>query len=141
MTFEQIELVQKAWGRVSALNNSYVQEVYEELFRLSPELRALFPPHQELPVAKVSDTLNTVITSLPQLDALGFIIRDLGRRHQRFNVQPHQFALLKQALTQVLARRLGSGFTPALAQAWSQMYDEIASLMLDGMTQHTEFTT
>ena len=46
MTFEQIELVQKAWGRVSALNNSYVQEVYEELFRLSPELRALFPPHQ-----------------------------------------------------------------------------------------------
>ncbi|MCX4035017.1 hypothetical protein SJR62_08550 [Aeromonas caviae] len=52
-------------------------------------------------------------------------------------------ALLKQALTQVLARRLGSGFTPALAlaQAWSQMYDEIAALMLDGMTQHTEFTT
>ncbi|MFQ2556870.1 globin domain-containing protein [Aeromonas caviae] len=87
MTFEQIELVQKAWGRVSALNNSYVQEVYEELFRLPPELRALFPPHQELPVAKVSDTLNTVITSLSQLDALGFIIRDLGRRHQRFNVQ------------------------------------------------------
>ena len=83
MTFEQIELVQKAWGRVSALNNSYVQEVYEELFRLSPELRTLFPPHQELPVAKVSDTLNTVITSLSQLDALGFIIRDLGRRHQR----------------------------------------------------------
>ncbi|MEE9710248.1 hypothetical protein [Aeromonas caviae] len=51
--------------------------------------------------------------------------------------------MLKQALTQVLARRLGSGFTPALAlaQAWSQMYDEIAALMLDGMTQHTEFTT
>ena len=110
MTFEQIELVQKAWGRVSALNNSYVQEVYEELFRLSPNSGPSFP-HQELPVAKVSDTLNTVITSLSQLDALGFIIRDLGRRHQRFNVQPHQFALLKQALTQVLARRLGSGFT------------------------------
>ena len=34
-----------------------------------------------------SNTLNTVITSLSQLDALGFIIRDLGRRHQRFNVQ------------------------------------------------------
>ena len=55
MTFEQIELVQKAWGRVSAVNNSYVQEVYEELFRLSPELRTLFPPHQELqPISRVS---------------------------------------------------------------------------------------
>ena len=74
-----------------------------------PRTQDPLSPHQELPVAKVSDTLNTVITSLSQLDALGFIIRDLGRRHQRFNV--HQFALLKQALTQVLARRLGSGFT------------------------------
>ena len=72
MTFEQIELVQKAWGRVSALNNSYVQEVYEELFRLSPELRTLFPPHQELPVAKVSDTLNTIITSLSPAGCTGF---------------------------------------------------------------------
>ncbi|MDX7645913.1 hypothetical protein SJY05_21080, partial [Aeromonas caviae] len=70
-TIEQIELVKKAWGRLSALNNSYLQEVYEELFRMSPELRALLPPHQELPVAKESDTLNTDITSLTQLHPLG----------------------------------------------------------------------
>lgn len=138
MTSGQIELVQRAWGKVTALSNTYVQEVYEELFRLSPELQALFPQHPDLPVAKVSDTLNTVITSLDQLDALGFIIRDLDRQHQKFNVQPHQFALLKQALTLVLARRLGSNFTPELADAWSQMYDEIAALMQEGLSQHSE---
>ena len=90
-----------------------------------------------MPVTKVSETLNTVITSLEQLDALGFIIRDLGRRHRQFNVQSHQFGLLKQALTLVLARRLGEHFTPALSDAWSQMYDEIAALMLEGLGQHT----
>lgn len=138
MTSEQIELVQRAWGKVTALNNGYVQEVYEELFRLSPELSSLFPSHPALPVTKVSETLNTVITSLEQLDALGFIIRDLGRRHQKFNVQPHQFALLKQAMTTVLARRLGTNFTPELAEAWSQMYDEISALMQEGLNQHAE---
>ena len=138
MTSEQIELVQRAWGKVTALNNTYVQEVYAELFRLSPELINLFPDPAGMPVTKVSDTLNTVITSLEQLDALRFIIRDLGRRHQKFKVQSHQFALLKQALTLVLARRLGEHFTPALSDAWSQMYDEIAALMLEGLSQPTE---
>ncbi len=84
MTPEQIELVQRAWGRVTALNNTYVQEVYTELFRLSPDLINLFPDPAGMPVTKVSETLNTVITSLEQLDALGFIIRDLGRRHRQF---------------------------------------------------------
>ena len=141
MTPEQIELVQRAWGKVTALNHTYVQEVYEELFRLSPALRDLFPDPAGMPITKVSDTLNTVITSLEQLDALGFIIRDLGRRHHKFQVQPHQFELLKQALTTVLARRLGASFKPELAEAWSQMYDEIAVLMLEGLNQHVESTT
>ncbi|MGY6037647.1 globin domain-containing protein [Aeromonas sp. AE23HZ002T15] len=138
MTPTQIELVQKAWGKVTALNNSYVLEVYEELFRLSPELINLFPDPSGMPIAKVSETLNTVITSLEQLDALGFIIRDLGRRHQKFNVQPHQFDLLKQAMTVVLSRRLEGRFTPELAAAWSQMYDEIAALMQEGLRQPTD---
>jgi hemoglobin-like flavoprotein len=140
MTPEQIELVQRAWGKVTALNHSYVQEVYEELFRLSPELITLFPDPAGMPVAKVSETLNTVITSLEQLDAMGFIIRDLGRRHRKFKVEPHQFTLLKQALTTVLTRRLGANFKPELAEAWSQMYDEIAALMLEGLNQHAEST-
>jgi len=114
MTPEQIELVQRAWGRVTALNNTYVQEVYTELFRLSPDLINLFPDPAGMPVTKVSETLNTVIT-----------------------MQSHQFGLLKQALTLVLARRLGEHFTPALSDAWSQMYDEIAALMLEGLGQHT----
>ncbi|MGY3942616.1 globin domain-containing protein [Aeromonas tecta] len=141
MTTTQIELVQKAWGKVTALNTSYVLEVYEELFRLSPELINLFPDPVGMPIAKVSETLNTVITSLEQLDALGFIIRDLGRRHQKFNVQPHQFALLKQAMTIVLARRLGENFKPELAAAWSQMYDEVSALMLEGLNQRTASIT
>lgn len=138
MTPAQIELVQRAWGKVTALNNTYVQEVYDELFRLAPELSALFPDHPGLPIAKVSETLNTVITSLEQLDALGFIIRDLGRRHQKFNVQSHQFELLKQAMTVVLARRLEGRFTAELADAWSQMYDEIAAIMQEGLRQASD---
>lgn len=133
MTPAQIELVQKAWGKVTALNDSYVKDVYEELLGSAPELTSMFPQHPALPIDKVSDTLNTVITSLEQLGALDFIIKDLGRRHQKFNVQPYQFELLKQAMTKVLAQRLGTQFTPELSDAWSQMYDEVAALMQAGL--------
>lgn len=138
MTPEQIELVQRAWTKVTALNHSYVQEVYEELFRHSPELTQMFSAHPILPVNKVSETLNTLITSLDQLAALGFIIKDLGRRHRQHHVQPHHFELLKQAMTAVLARRLGANFRPDLAEAWSQMYDEVSALMLSGLGHHPD---
>lgn len=137
MTPVQIELVQKAWGRVTALNDSYVNDVYVELFKHAPELTDIFPQHPDLPASKVAATLNTVITSLEQLEALSFIIEDLGRRHRRYHVQPYQFELLKQALITVLAKRLGTQFTPELEDAWSQMYDEVSALMQKGLNTDT----
>lgn len=137
MTPAQIESVQKAWSRISALNDAHVKEIYEELFRQAPELIGMFP-HHNLPIAKMSDTLNTVITSLEQLDSLGFIIRDLGRRHQRYNVQPEHFESLKRALTTVFERRLGTQYQPDLGEAWSQMYDEVSALMLEGLNRGTD---
>lgn len=116
LTTAQIELVQKAWGRVSASNKSYVKDVYDELLGNSPELACIFPNHPALPIDKLTDTLNTLVTSLEQLDALAFIIKDLGRRHLRFNVKPEHFTLLEKAMTSVLARRLGSQFTPELGK-------------------------
>lgn len=86
-----------------------------ELFRLSAGCAYNFPSIQGL--HRGCQHLNTVITSLDQLDALSFIIRDRQTAPEILNVQPDQFVPLKQALTLVLARRLGEYFTPALADA------------------------
>ncbi|WP_227002110.1 globin domain-containing protein [Aeromonas schubertii] len=132
LTANEIRLVQNAWARV-AIGHSYVHAVYDELFILAPELKTRFisPPHQLQ--SKLHDTLNTVLTSLAELDSLAFIIRDLGHRHRKWQVEPAHFTTLEEAMTRVLARRLGDEFTPELARAWSRAYWAISNIMLEGL--------
>ena len=135
MTSEDIDSVQRAWSRISLFSNEFVREIYQELFRLDPELLPMFAMTDERLIDKVAQTLNTVLTSLEQLEALGFIIRHLGQQHRRYGVTPEHFTLVKIAMTRVMAQRLGEHFTPTLAQAWSSAYDEIAAIMIEGLQQ------
>ncbi|MCS3459813.1 globin domain-containing protein [Aeromonas sp. BIGb0445] len=133
MTSDDIDLVQRAWSRISLFSNDFVREIYQELFILDPGLVPMFTMTNEQLVSKVSQTLNIVLTSLEQLDALRFIIRHLGQQHRRYGVTSEHFALVKLAMTNVMAKRLGEHFTPALALAWSSAYDEIAAIMIEGL--------
>ncbi|MFM4718667.1 globin domain-containing protein [Aeromonas bivalvium] len=135
MTSDDIEIVQRAWSRISLFSNEFVKEIYRELFRLDPGLLPMFTMTDERLINKVAQTLNTVLTSLEQLDALRFIIRHLGQQHRRYGVKPEHFVLVKVAMTRVMAQRLGEHFTPTLAQAWSAAYDEIAAIMIEGLQQ------
>lgn len=116
-------------------SNEFVRDIYQELFHLDPGLLPMFTMTDERLIDKVAQTLNTVLTSLEQIDALRFIIRHLGQQHRRYGVTPEHFTLVKVAMTRTMARRLGEHFTPTLAQAWSAAYDEIAAIMIEGL-QH-----
>ena len=133
MTFDEIDLVQRAWSRISLFSNAFVREIYQELFRLDERLEPMFSLTDDRLINKMAQTLNTVLTSLEQLDSLRFIIRHLGERHRQYGVLPVHFDLVKEAMTRVMACRLGEHFTPALALAWSGAYDEIAAIMIEGL--------
>lgn len=135
MSSDEIELVQRAWSRISLFSNEFVRDIYQELFHLDPGLLPMFTMTDERLIDKVAQTLNTVLTSLEQIESLRFIIRHLGQQHRRYGVTPEHFTLVKVAMTRTMARRLDKHFTPALAQAWSAAYDEIAAIMIEGL-QH-----
>ena len=105
MTFDEIDLVQRAWSRISLFSNAFVREIYQELFRLDERLETMFSLTDDRLIDKVAQTLNTVLTSLEQLDSLRFIIRHLGERHRQYGVLPAHFDLVKEAMTRVMADR------------------------------------
>ncbi|MFC3532905.1 globin domain-containing protein [Vogesella facilis] len=131
----QIDLVQRAWDQLSYDRDQFTHDIYDALFRLDPSLRPMFSLPQERLVQNLGRTLNTVLTSLHDLDSIRFIIIGLGAQHYRYGVQPEHFAILKAAMTEVLQQHLGKQLTPELAEAWSQAYDLIAGLMQQGLAQ------
>ncbi len=138
MNEQQIDLVQRAWDQLSYNRDQFAQDIYASLFRHNPGLRTMFSLPPERLTQNLGRTLNTILTSLHDLDSIRFIIVSLGAQHYRYGVQPEHFAILKAALTEGLQQHLGQQLTPELAEAWSQAYDLIAGLMQEGLAQATQ---
>ena len=73
--------------------------------------------------------------SRPENLALG--LRDLGRRHVRYGVQPTHYGAFRQALLEAFAVVLREHYTPAVKQAWASTLDMVSHIMLEGAMQGT----
>jgi hemoglobin-like flavoprotein len=59
------------------------------------------------------------------------ILQGLGRRHGGYGVMPAHYATVGAALLKTLGEGLSDAFTPAVKQAWTEVYGVIASTMIE----------
>jgi hemoglobin-like flavoprotein len=138
MTEDQIELVQTTWNKITPYSEKFIADTYRALFALEPTLKPLFHLPPEVLISKMVYTLNTVLTSLRNIDEIHFILLRLGAHHVNYGAQIPHFALLKTALTQTLQQHLGEDLTTDAAKAWSQAYDLIAAILIEGMEKQRQ---
>jgi hemoglobin-like flavoprotein len=99
-----------------------VNEFYERLFELAPEVRPMFKTGMDLQAKKFSDTLAWVIAHLEHPHELCQELRALGARHSGYGVKIDQYAPVGSALTWMFQRILGDRFTPDMEEAWLEFY-------------------
>ena len=76
-----------------------------------------------------------VVDGLDRLDdLLPFLVR-LGARHVRYGVEPRHFEIVAVALIWTLESGLGEAFTPAVREAWLEVWKFIVAGMVAGMRQ------
>jgi hemoglobin-like flavoprotein len=129
LTPAQVGIVQDSFKRIGPQAAEASRIFYDELFRISPELRDLFPDDLGAHKVKFVQMLAGVVRSLDQVATISEEIVDLGRRHMSYDVEDAHFALLGEALLWTLGRVLGSEFTPEVREAWVGAYDMIARVM------------
>ncbi len=129
MTPESKRLVKDSWEKVEPISEVAAALFYGRLFELDPELRHLFRGDMEAQGRKLMQTLTVVVRGLDRLDALLPAVEALGRRHAGYGVQDAHYQTVAQALLWALERSVGDGFTPAVADAWAQAYDMLATVM------------
>ena len=131
MTPEQIELVRGSFARAEAHGDAVAVMFYERLFALDPGLRRLFRSTDlAAQRARLMAALRTVVDGLDRLDQILPAVRELGRRHGAYGVEPEHYATVGSALIWTLERALGSDFTPATRRAWVDAYSLLAWTMI-----------
>lgn len=116
--------------------NKLAEVFYRRLFEAYPETRVLFAETDISAQAhKLAATLAIVVTSVEKGENVVPALRTLGERHRTYGVLPEHYPLVGKLLLEVLQDTLGSQWTPAYQEAWSQAFEFMAQTMLSLIPQ------
>lgn len=128
-TARAIELVQKSWGQVLPISDAAATLFYERLFEIDPGVRPLFKNDMREQKKKLMQTLTVAVDGLSNVGRLIPTLQSLGARHAGYMVQERHYDTVGAALLWTLREGLGSGFTPEVEAAWTQVYGVVADVM------------
>jgi pimeloyl-ACP methyl ester carboxylesterase/hemoglobin-like flavoprotein len=121
-------LVAGSFERVLAQGDALPRRVYERLFAVRPDLRALFPADLEPQRRKLAQALELSLMGLRDHDRIAPMLRDLGRRHAHLNLGPGDYGLLGDVLMTAV-RELDPEIDDEVAHAWRRAYAFVTDTM------------
>jgi hemoglobin-like flavoprotein len=133
MTPGQVELVQESFRRILPQATEASRLFYEELFRLAPDLRALFSDDLNKQREKFSLMMGVIVKNLSQVGNISEDIVDLGRRHMAYDVEDEDYEAFGEALLRMLDRVLGAEMTPDIRDAWAAAFEMIIRIMREAV--------
>jgi hemoglobin-like flavoprotein len=125
----QQELVRTTFAKLAVMPEVSGALFYERLFADNPSFRPLFKNDMRIQGIKLMSMLAMVVYNLPEPGRVLPAIRDLAVRHVGYGVKLADYHALGQALLWTLEQALGDDFTPAVQEAWTVCYDELAGEM------------
>jgi hemoglobin-like flavoprotein len=132
LTARQVQLIQDSFALIRPMAKATVLIFYGRLFQLDPSARAMFRNDLQLQARKLVSTLDTVVESLGDWEAMRPRLRELGRQHVAYGVKPEQYASVNTALVWALSQALDIAASVEVRQAWTQLLEEISAEMLEG---------
>ncbi len=102
---------------------------YDRLFEIAPETRPLFKRDLRGQYDKFIQMLLWIVANLHQVQVILPAVEELGRRHAGYDIEPHYFERVGEALIWTLDAGLGDEFTPEIQDAWIAAYGVLASTM------------
>jgi hemoglobin-like flavoprotein len=125
----QQELVRATFARLAVMPEVAGALFYERLFAANPSFRSLFKSDMRIQGVKLMTMLAMVVYNLHEPGQVLPAIRDLGGRHVGYGVKLADYDALREAMLWTLEQALGEDFTPAVREAWTVCYDELAGEM------------
>jgi nitric oxide dioxygenase len=130
MTPQAIALVQQSFARLAPISEQTAAIFYGRLFRIAPELKALFHGDMRKQGNKLISTLNVVVAGLTDLDTMLPAAGRLARLHVAYGVASAHYMPFGAALLWTLQHELGDDWTPEVAAAWTEAYATLSNAML-----------
>lgn len=131
MHSKQIQLIKDSWSQVMPIADETGRLFYQRLFEINPNLQPLFEGDADEQINKLMSTLNLAVMGLDKLDEIIPAVEELGIRHAEYGVTTEHYAVVGEAFIWTLNKQLKEDFNNELKQAWLNVYNELASIMIN----------
>jgi len=131
LTPEQIRLIRASWYQVVPIAETAAELFYGRLFALDPSLRPLFKGDMTEQGKKLMRMIGIAVDGLDKLDEIVPAVQDMGVRHLEYGVKNSHYDTVGEALLWTLQQGLGEACTPAVLDAWTDVYGLLADTMKD----------
>eukprot|EP00035_Acanthoeca_spectabilis_P028901 m.472474 g.472474 ORF g.472474 m.472474 type:complete len:156 (-) comp32783_c0_seq1:110-577(-) len=149
LTPQQAELITSTWATAKELGAETVGVLlFKNIFTDAPAAKAIFPfsrspdfdPAGDLTQntrlvkhgVRVVGAVDKAIGLLGELDRLVPILEGLGRRHVGYGVADAHYDIVGAAFLKTLGMGLGDAFTDEVREAYTAMWEIVASTMKAG---------
>ena len=130
VTPEQTMLVEASWEEIEPLAPRVGEAFYGRFFDREPETRSLFSTDIAEQGTLFMSMLGVAVKMAGELETIGPLIADLGRRHERYGVTARYYQSFREALLDTFAYVLGGAFTPQVREAWAELVSTLSARML-----------
>lgn len=127
----EITRVQDSWRKVVPIADTAADLFYGRLFELDPLSRDMFPEDLKEQKKKLLAMLGAAVGGLNNIDTLLPVVRDLGKRHVGYGVKESHYKTVGAALLWTLEQGLGAAWTPAVKDAWVEVYTALSGAMIE----------
>ncbi|MDJ0713976.1 MAG: globin domain-containing protein [Prochloraceae cyanobacterium] len=114
----------------------FASSFYDNLLKAHPEFQNLFK-HSDMAEQKkmLAGILILVIRNWQRPQMLASTLKRLGARHVRYGALSEYYLLFGEVLLLTFKQYLGSDWDREMEQAWSEVYEAITTLMLEGYNE------
>jgi len=130
MENSDIQRVQQSFGWVFVKHHDLTDAFYESLFTKEPKARALFKGDKRAQQKMMLSVLSMIVNGLDDIEKLRPSLVKLGAGHARLGVHQGFYDSWGETFTQTLLETLHCEKDRDLANAWTQAFDMVSTIMI-----------
>lgn len=135
MTPEQIKIVKQTWSAVLPIQETAAELFYGRLFSEYPDVKPLFKGDMQEQGEKLMKMLDQAVGALDNVETLIEPLKAAGKAHKGYGVKDEDYTKVGACLLWTLEQGLGDGYDDSVADAWTETYKTVSSVMIQGANE------
>lgn len=128
-----IEVLERSFACIKPHATEFVASFYSNLFTDYPQVKPLFANSNMTEQGKhLMSALILVIDNLHKPDVLTDTLKHLGAKHVKYGTIREHYPMVGTSLLKTFKSYLGTDWTLQVEQSWTDAYEAISSVMLEG---------